>query len=230
MSGHRLTASLLAVGGLLAGCSTVTVGRAVPADHDGPKPVPDSALGNALLDAGELDTVMGASGMQEKDSWNDLLDDTVLSDESCLASWQPIQKSTYSDSGWSALRSKVFYDTDKPSDSNHHVVEAVVGFKSRTDVADFFDQVKSKWTSCGDRKISVHSSSGSNYDWEFSASDSTATMLSVTITQTDTNGWSCQRVVQTANNVVIDVNACTYNVTDEGKAVAKEIDAKLPSI
>ncbi|MEB3071548.1 sensor domain-containing protein, partial [Mycolicibacter sp. MYC017] len=60
---------------VVAGCTRVTGGRAVPADHDGPRPVAASALPELLLDAATVSDIMGAPGMRVKDARTKMFDE-----------------------------------------------------------------------------------------------------------------------------------------------------------
>jgi hypothetical protein len=169
---RRVTVALLALCGLLAGCSTVTAGLALPADRGGPAPVPKTALRNTLLDAREINTVMGASSMKKQGSINELLPDDRSFDRSCLAPWQPIQRSVYADSGWTAVRAQLLSDEDD-GHREHVAIEPVVGFPSRTEAADFFDQVAPAWTSCGGGQFTAQTSDDDESEWEFSSAETT---------------------------------------------------------
>lgn len=226
---RSLTTCLLVAGWLLTGCSTLAAGQPVPADHDGPIPVKDSALRNALLDGEELDTIMNTSDMKEQRSTDKPYSDDATVDSSCLAAWQPLQQSVYQDSGYSAIRAKMFHDYDSTSSDGHAVWESVVSFSARTDATDFFEQLSGEWTSCSDRQLTVRSSSG-NIEWKLGAVDTDKSTLSMTQTKLHSQGWSCQHALRLTNNVIIDAMACMTDTADEAKTIVEEIDAKLPSI
>ena len=219
--------ALLALCGLLAGCSTITAGRAVPADNNGPVPVKDSALKSALLDADEINEIMGTSGMSSQRTSDELMSDDTDFDSSCLGAWQPIQESVYQDSGYSASQMQQLYETS-PAGDRHVVWEAAVTFESRADASAFFDQSSEEWTSCGDRTFTTTGSS--SYTWELSAPENQDSTLTMTQTQEDADGWSCQHALRLSNNVIIDVVACMTGSDDEAKQIAEGIDEKLPSI
>lgn len=37
------------------------------------------------------------------------------------------------------------------------------------------------------------------------------------------NGWHCQHVLSAVSNVVLDVDACGYHITDEGSQIADKM-------
>ena len=46
-------------------------------------------------------------------------------------------------------------------------------------------------------------------------------------TQEGADGWECQRAMGVANNVVVDINACGYHITDQGGQIIDKIIAKI---
>lgn len=226
----RKTAIALVAGCLaLSGCSTVVRGQPVPADHNGPVAVPDSALRGALLDVDQINSVMHASAMKRQSSGDQLLPDSPNFDQSCLAAWQPIQRSVYTDTDVSAVRGELFREDDDQGVDHHYAIQAVVGFSSRDDVAEFFDRMTDEWRSCEDRTFTAATSNG-DVDWRFGPVVETESTLTMVQTQEGSRDWSCQRALRASNNVVIDVITCMTDGTDEATTIVEDIDAKLPSI
>nr|WP_165964958.1 sensor domain-containing protein [Mycobacterium eburneum] len=215
---------------VLTGCSTMVDGRAVPADTDGPKPVPKSAFTHALLDTGEISDIMGASAMTVKTTLDELHEEKDFPDTTCTAAWMPVENSAYADSGWTSLRGQVLADdTDAPTD--HYVIQALVGFKSHTEAQDFFEKTAKDWTSCGDQTFTNHHhSDNTDTRWDFGETTNEDSTLTVTQSQQNTPGWGCQRAMRVSNNVAIDVIACKMHADDEGTAIIDQIDARLPSV
>ena len=48
-------------------------------------------------------------------------------------------------------------------------------------------------------------------------------------TQEGADGWECQRSLSVANNVVVDINACGYHISDQGGQIADKIVVKIDS-
>ena len=213
----------------LAGCSTVVSGRPQPADTNGPAPVRDSALRQVLLTPAEVNKVMNAQGIKEIATEDELLSDSDFP-RSCLAAWQPIQRSVYAGHDWSAVNSDALRDGEDINSADYFVIQAAVTFKSRTAATEFFDQMARDWKSCGNRQFTSTSSGGSTAEWMFGPVENANSTLAVTQKQLDVGSWGCQHALRASNNVIIDVVACSYNVVDEAKAIIDKIDAKLPSI
>jgi hypothetical protein len=53
--------------------------------------------------------------------------------------------------------------------------------------------------------------------------------LSATETQEGSSGYTCQRALTAANNVAIDVLACSSNQSDSAVNIAHQIAAKVPT-
>jgi serine/threonine-protein kinase len=51
--------------------------------------------------------------------------------------------------------------------------------------------------------------------------------ITVMDTQEAADGWECQRAISVANNVIVDVNACGYHISDQGGQIADKITAKI---
>jgi hypothetical protein len=215
---------------LLVGCSVLTEGRAVPADADGPRPVPKSALHGALLSSATINNIMGASGMTVKDTTTWMFDDSPqFTDSDCMVAWTPAEKTVYAESGWTAMVAETLLEAVGASD--HFVIQAVVGFPSREDAHDFFDETAQNWAPCGDRAFTSRRSDGDTDSlWTFDAVSGVDSTLWMTQRQKDSPGWGCQRAFRVANNVAIDVLACKLFAGDEAVTIAQGIDARLPSV
>ncbi|MEB3032545.1 sensor domain-containing protein [[Mycobacterium] nativiensis] len=210
-----------------AGCARVTGGRAVPADHDGPRPVAASLLPDLLLDAATVSDIMGAPGMRVRDSRSRMFDaGHQFPDRSCMAAWMPAEQSVYADTDWTATISQSLSE----SALDHFVVQAVTVFANRGDAQSFFDATAQHWTPCGERTFATSKDGYSDTPWTFDTVADVDSTLWMTQHQDDSAGWSCQRALRVSNNVAIDVLACKLYVSDEGVTIANGIDARLPSV
>jgi hypothetical protein len=215
---------------MLTGCSVLTGGRAVPADTDGPRPVPASALHKVLLDSTTINDIMGASAMTVKDSTVQMFDDSPqFADHGCMAAWTPAEESVYADSDWKAMVAQTLLEVLGASD--HFVIQAVVDFPSRKDARQFFDETAQDWTPCGDRSfVTSRGGGGTEAVWTFDAVSNTDSTLWMTQRQKNSPGWACQRALRVTNNVAIDVLACKFFASDEAVTIVDGIDARLPSV
>ncbi|ORW66939.1 hypothetical protein AWC24_12980 [Mycolicibacter senuensis] len=221
-------ASVLALAcAVVAGCTQVTGGQAVPADHDGPRPVPASMLPEVLLDATTVSDIMGSHGMRVEDSRSRMFDvGHQFPDQACMAAWMPVEQSVYADADWTAT----VVQSLSESSLDHFVVQAATVFATRGDAQSFFDATARRWTPCGEQTFATSKDGYLDTQWTFDAVADVDSTLWMTQHQDDSAGWSCQRALRVSNNVAIDVLACKLYVSDEGVTIANGIDARLPSV
>lgn len=219
---------LVLLAAVLAGCSTLTGGRAVPADADGPRPVTASILHRVLLDPATLNDIMGESAMTVKDTGTQLLDDSAqFPDRACMIAWTPAEQTVYADTGWTAVITQTL--SEIPGRSEHFVIQAVVSFGSRAQSAAFFQHAARQWTECGERTFKVNRGRAET-SWTFGPVATADSALWMTQRQDRGAGWSCQRGLRVSNNVAIDVLACKFYASDEAMTIVGGIDARLPSV
>ncbi|OBH18487.1 sensor domain-containing protein [Mycolicibacter terrae] len=212
---------------MLPGCSRVTGGRAVPADHDGPRPVAASMLPDLLLDASTVSDIMGSSGMRVKDSRSRMFDSGgQFPDHDCMAAWMPVEQSVYTGTNWTAT----IVQTLSEPDLDHFVIQAATVFVNRADAQGFFDATARRWAPCGERSFTTTKDGYGDTPWTFDTVAGVDSTVWMTQHQDDSAGWSCQRALRVANNVAIDVLACKLYVSDEAVTIANGIDARLPSV
>lgn len=212
---------------VVAGCSQVTGGQPVPADHDGPRPVAASTLPDLLLEASTVSEIMGSDGMRVKDSRARMFDaGRQFPDQDCMAAWMPVERSVYADTNWTATIAQTLTE----SALDHFVIQAVTVFATRDDAQRFFDTTARRWTPCGERTFATSRDGYADTPWTFDVVADIDSTVWMTQHQDDSAGWSCQRALQVSNNVAIDVLACKLYVGDEAVTIANSIDARLPSV
>src|SRR5690625_4047807 len=142
----KMACTLVLVCAVVAGCAQVTGGAAVPADDDGPRPVPAATLPDVLLDASTVSEIMGSDGMRVNDARARMFDaGSQFPDADCMAAWMPVEKSVYAGTEWTATIAQVLTD----SALDHFVIQAVTVFATRHDAQRFFDATARRWTPCG---------------------------------------------------------------------------------
>ncbi|MGB3333388.1 MAG: sensor domain-containing protein [Mycobacterium sp.] len=212
---------------VLADCSRVTGGVAVPADQDGPRPVTAVMLPELLLKATTVSEIMGARAMRVKDSRSRMFDSgRQFPEHGCLAAWMPVEKTVYADAQWTATLAQ----TLTQSSQDHFVIQAATVFANRDAAQSFFDTTARRWNSCGEQTFATAKDGYPDTSWTFDAVADVDSTVWMTQHQDDSAGWSCQRALRVTNNVAIDVLACKLYVSDEAVTIANGIDARLPSV
>lgn len=121
------------------------------------------------------------------------------------------------------------------------VIQGVVLFPTARDAGAFYVTSTEQWAACSNRQFTVQMGGGTpDQVWTVGPVSNVNGILSVIRTRpaVDFGGgasWSwesCQRALTAANNVIVDINACTIIQSDtiEGAAVsvAQQIAAKVP--
>jgi len=194
-----------------------------PSSSESFTPVAEPALEGLLLSPDQINTVMGTTDMAVSDASSEINDFSPnVADKACLPLAGPAGAGVYAGSGWTAVRKQ---QLDQP-DRTHLVGQAVVLFPAAHDATAFFTASAQSWPACrqfiwtGDDHREVNNTVG-----PVSNTDGT---LGATLTKPGTS-YACQRALTVANNVAIDVTACSYNLGDSAVSIARQIAAKVPT-
>ncbi|MBJ7340354.1 MAG: sensor domain-containing protein [Mycolicibacterium sp.] len=210
----------------LAGCSAKD-GQATST----PELVPANALDGVLLSANEIDSIMGTSGMTAHPRVQVMSDHrNLLPNLNCLGIWQVNEAGVYGSDGWIALRQELLRSPDTDN-WNALVVQSVVNYPSTEAARDFFTQSADRWSKCTNHNVNITLNDKPLPKWRSGELTKTDTQLAIPFTRGSGNGVdSCQRVLAVDDNVIIDAQACTRDVSTVTKAtaVADAIEAKLP--
>jgi serine/threonine kinase PknH len=203
-----------------------------------PKPVEEAALQGLLLSPDQINTAMGATGMTVTPISPEMGDDSAeMADKACQSLEGAVMASVYARSGSTAFREQVL---DKPGAPWPHLDQGVVLFSSAHDASAFFATSAQSWLACSNREYTYTSKDSGGYAflvWSVGPVSNTSRTLSATASVVggiNRNHWkSCQRALTVANNVVIDVMACSQDQSDyrsdSAVNVAHQIAAKVPT-
>jgi serine/threonine kinase PknH len=199
-------------------------------------PVAEAALQGLLLSPDQIDTAMAATGMTvNHNGTHTVMADTSadVSDAACLHMQNPEQTAVYAGSRWTAVRWHVLQE---PGDIwTHQVSQNVVSFSSAHDVHAFFTASAQRWPACANRQYNFTRAGKPDEVWTVGPVSNTNGTLSATQTLGGVSWmWSsCQRALTVANNVAIDVEACSHNQSDSQSNsavnIAHQIAAKVPT-
>jgi hypothetical protein len=191
-------------------------------------PVPVAALDGLLLSPEQINTTMGATGMTVVNNTYTAMNDwsNNIADLNCRAIYSVAETSAYAGSGWTALRGQ---GLQEPGDSFAHIVnQAVVSFPSAGAAAAFFTTSTQRWPACANRLYHKVQPGKPDIVWTVGPITNTNGTLITTETEEGLNGWACRRALTVANNVAIDITACSYTEAgDFGVNIAHQIAAKV---
>ena len=190
--------------------------------------VPDGLEG-LLLNPDQISDVMAAAGMRATTTYTTMKGlNGQVSNKACLPLADPVDAAVYAGSGWYAMRGQ---GLDEPG-WNHLVYQNVVLFPSAHDADTFFTASAQSWPACANRQFTVTQTGKPDQVWTVGPVSDTGHMLHATKTQVLGEGWTCHRGLTVANNVAIDVQACSKPQSEVSPltayTIAQQIVVKVP--
>ena len=186
-----------------------------------PSSVGPADIQSLLLDADEINSIMGTSDLEVAES-GDGPDDTIdASPSECHGVIYISGEAEYGSADFSEMR------WEAVSSDSGSVVQSVAKFPSSSDAAAFVEDQSKAWDSC--RKVTITAEDkedGTKTRYQvrsISAQDNKVTALTVV---SDTQ-WQCQHVLQAVSPFVLDISACGSNISDQAQTVASKLAAKL---
>jgi serine/threonine-protein kinase len=195
------------------------------------------ALDGLLLSPDQIATAIGATEMAVTNRETAMGEESdYIADKACLPLNKAADGAVYGGSGWRAFR-ELRLVVPPGAKLTPIVNQAVVLFPSAHDAGAFFTASAEQWPACSNRQ----------YTWtQYPQPESVYTVgpvsnTSGTLSASETSGggnspwpWtSCQRALTVANNVAIDVMACSHDRSDaQSNAavnIAHQIAAKVPT-
>ena len=147
----RCVAVALSLCMALAGCAE---GSAAGTSRP-PRPVADSALDGLLLGADEVNTLMGATGMQAHQPVSQMADHrNLLPNLNCLGVWQVNEAPIYDESHWKSVRQQMFRAPDIDQ-WDTLVVQSVVSYRTPDAARDFFTKSADRWSKCTNHNVNI---------------------------------------------------------------------------
>lgn len=214
------------VGAVVSGCVSTVGGTALPGQAGGPSvtDVPkleEGDLDRVLLNAGQVNGVMGATGIRVTASSQDMSDNSDgVSDVDCLGAIYGAEKLVYAGSDWAAVRDEVLQE---PTGDNAHWVEQIaVLFPSQEKATAFVEGSRTTWEKCGGSSIDIDNSDVHS-TWKIDEPNVSGDILTQQSNQRNAGGWGCQHALTAASNVVVEAWACSNSINDEAKSIAAKM-------
>lgn len=209
----------------LSGCVSTVSGTALrgqsagPVSSDVPPTLTEVDLERVLLTAGEVNGVMGATGIRVTASSQNMSDNSDgVSDVDCLGAIYGAEQLVYQGSDWSAVRDQVLQE---PTTDNAHWVEQIAVLFPTTEKAQAFaDKSRTMWQKCGGTSIDIDNSDVHS-TWKIDQPDVSGDILTQVSVQRNAGGWGgCQHALTSASNAVVEAWACSNSIADEARAIA----------
>jgi serine/threonine-protein kinase len=187
-----------------------------------PPPVPPAQLPSILLNAEQINTMVGGSGMQVSATMPALENSPFqLSIPDCAGALNAGVGSVYAGSGYTAVADQ---RVDEPANNAHQVIQVVVDFPSADQARAFVTNSAGKWKACAGKTV-TQSINGEQL--RYSLGPLVGDVPKITLMVTTEGGGLGQRALSAVSNVVIDVTAFGYRITDDAGRVADAIAANV---
>ncbi|MCV7411779.1 serine/threonine protein kinase [Mycobacterium florentinum] len=209
--------------------SAVAIWLIIPDPKPPPDPIASDKLNSLLLSPSEINAIMGATNIQPGKPITTMGTSTMtVSIPDCKGALYTTQDQVYAGSGYTGINGLV---ASEPGDDNDHWVnQAVVSFPTADKAKAFLQSSADKWKKCVGQTVTVTNSNDKTYRWTFAPIQGTSPKISVLQTQEGADGWQCEHAMSVANNVIVDVNACGYHISDQSSQIADKIVDKVNNI
>jgi serine/threonine kinase PknH len=224
-------AALLIIAVAVAGCerphpiaSTQTTSPQSAPTSPAPM-VASDRLDSILLTVADVNTAMGASGMQPTTpiahAPREMVERT-LSNPDCLGAFFVGETPAYQGSGYTAASVVTLHELVNNPD--HRLGQAVVSFPSADQALAFLKTSVGKWRACAGQTLTA-THLEQVYRWTVGNLVGDAPAITQLHTLEGGNGYVCQHVLRAVLNLVLDVNACGYQISDQAGRIADKMAA-----
>ncbi|MGH3560760.1 MAG: sensor domain-containing protein [Mycobacterium sp.] len=192
-----------------------------------PPLVTPGQLDSILLNAAQINTIMGAANMQaSKPRLAPANPTSTLSSPGCRGALAAGQAPTYAFSGYTALR---WVEAKEPGGKiDHYVAQAAAIFSNADKASAFVKTSAAQWKTCLGQTVTVTGTDGSKITWFLETLIGDPPKIAMSEIRQDVGDWTCQRAMRAVSNVVIDVTACGYHIIDQGSGITDRIAANMP--
>lgn len=182
--------------------------------------MPLSALPSVLLDVATLNSMLGATNLVPREDV--LQNDTKAfsggdnDHPECGGVHNVALQRELDNSGYVAVRIQAVSD---PRLMENIVDDGAIYYSTANAANDFVAKQAQAWAKCNGAILHPDPALHDGI-WMIGTVANHGGMVSVISTQEGAEGWQCQRALTARNNVVIDVNSCGFNRTDQAIAIA----------
>ena len=172
-----------------------------------------------LLDADEIDDVMGTSGLEVLDEGH-APDDTIeASPPECHGVVYIAGEIEYASTNFTAMRWRTVGG----------VVEMVAQLPSVAKADEFIDEQTKAWEGCAGEVITTKDkgATSTTQDRVTAVRARPRTVMASTLPLS--SGMPCQHVLQAVSNFVLDVDVCGNSVSDQAEAIASKLAVRVQS-
>ncbi len=218
---------------IMAGAAVVVVAAIVVVTMTVLRPPPlrtltSDDLDDVLLNGAEINSIMSAYDMRGSLMGREAIEPSfTVSPPDCLGVVWAGLAPVFSPSGYTALHYLKFQEPG--NDPEHYVTEAAAVFPSADKASAFAASSAGNWKSCAGRTLTVTDKADSTKSdqWTVGTLTGNAPEIQQKLTkehsERDGRPWACDRALRAVSNVVIDVRACGYRVSDEARTITDKM-------
>jgi hypothetical protein len=190
-----------------------------------PALVRDESLPALLLDTATVNAVMVTTDMAvyPKLSSAKLFIDTTDKPE-CGGVWANANEGAYTGSGWQAVQTQALREHDHPQ---HEIYQSVVSFPSADAAKDFVAKEGQRWPQCTNTSLTTTNPNMAAQTWLITGVSQDGDVLTSVSKREGSSGYTCQHALTARNNVVIDAEACGWDVAHQGSTIAARIAEQI---
>ena len=237
MARPRLIAATTAFVVVMSACSSTVTGTPKAERHQTPTPPPaaapapasvaESGLDGLLLTVEDVRDVMSAPDLQVQQSYAQMPPSTAgYVPEDCVRAAYNTVEAGYRDTQFSAIRGVVMQEPDD-AQLLHVVDQGVVTFPSADMAATYVSRTLEAWRRCAGTPFTAIRPEASEH-WTFGEVSENGGVSAIP-KLADGSEWSCSHAISTRANVVVDVSACGFSITDQATTIATRIRDKIPA-
>lgn len=196
---------------------------AAPAGRD----LGEQDLDPLLLPVDDVRAVVDAPDLQVEQNYAQMPPSTVgYVPEDCVRAAYNTVEAGYRDSQFTAIRGVVMQE---PADAQmlHVVDQGVVTFPGAPAASTYVSRTLEAWRRCAGTPFTALRPEASEH-WTFGQVGENAGISAIPKTA-DGSEWSCSHAITARANVVIDVSACGFSITDQATTIAARIRDKIPA-
>jgi hypothetical protein len=197
----------------------------VAAPPAAPPVVRDESLPALLLDTATVNAVMVSTNLviNPKLTSAKLFIDTTDKPE-CGGVWANANQVAYTGSGWQAVQTQYLTEADKPS---HEVFQSVVSFPSADGAKEFVTKEGQRWTQCANTSLTTTNADLPPQTWAITGVSQGDEVLSSVSKREGSGGFTCQHALTARDNVVVDAEACGWDIGQQGSTIAHRIAEQI---
>ena len=199
-----------------------------PSNAAAPAPIAASAMSGLWLSPDQISAAMGTTGLRVTNTSSQMNNQAAnVPDISCRAINSDADATVYANSGWTNVDIQLLEDAGNIAHDNYYVEQGLVLFPSASQAAAFLASAVQQWTGCANRQFTYYKNGQSYATDNVGPVSNNGGILSATKIEEGANGWACQHALTVANNVAIDIMACSYNPANSGVQVAQQIKQNI---